>query len=323
MAIKNLVPRDSSYDQLGTADERWSKLFVGDIDAVNIVADNANGVAIHGRDSDMLQSTYDPDGDGKVVAADSADTVPWSGITGKPNFADPAWKAPVANPASLPLTLNTIHDMRIVIDDGDGKGAMYECISITGGLAQQWSKMADVDWGGGEPAMGNPAADGYILSSSTLGVRSWILAASTVITGFNASASKAAVAATDTILAALGKLYAYVFDMWNETKTGQVLIPAGGTGFTVFAERDCTYTRLKVFCQDLAGAAQNPTGLVVTVKVNGTLAHTSGSITTAKPTAVTIDIDADKDDEVRIEVSNTTGLTGGVLVAVENERRVS
>lgn len=34
---------------------------------------------------DMLASTYDSNGDGKVNSADSADSVPWSGVTGKPD----------------------------------------------------------------------------------------------------------------------------------------------------------------------------------------------------------------------------------------------
>lgn len=36
-----------------------------------------------------LQSTYDTDGDGKVNAADAADSVPWTGVTGKPSTFPP------------------------------------------------------------------------------------------------------------------------------------------------------------------------------------------------------------------------------------------
>lgn len=39
---------------------------------------------------DMLKSTYDTDGDGKVNAAVSADAVPWSGVTGKPSTYAPS-----------------------------------------------------------------------------------------------------------------------------------------------------------------------------------------------------------------------------------------
>lgn len=35
---------------------------------------------------DMLKSVYDTDNDGKVNAAVSADSVPWSGVTGKPTI---------------------------------------------------------------------------------------------------------------------------------------------------------------------------------------------------------------------------------------------
>lgn len=37
-----------------------------------------------GGSGDMAASTYDSNGDGKVNSADSADAVPWSGVTGKP-----------------------------------------------------------------------------------------------------------------------------------------------------------------------------------------------------------------------------------------------
>lgn len=40
-------------------------------------------VAAHST-GDMLKSTYDSDGDGKVNAAVAADSVPWSGVSGKP-----------------------------------------------------------------------------------------------------------------------------------------------------------------------------------------------------------------------------------------------
>jgi len=42
---------------------------------------------------DMLKSTYDADNDGKVDAAEVADTAPWAGITGKPTSFPPATHA--------------------------------------------------------------------------------------------------------------------------------------------------------------------------------------------------------------------------------------
>lgn len=56
------------------ADARWIKY----------IGDDGQGVG------DMVASVYDPDGDGKVLSAEeadhagSADTIPWSGVTGKP-----------------------------------------------------------------------------------------------------------------------------------------------------------------------------------------------------------------------------------------------
>lgn len=39
---------------------------------------------------DMLKSIYDTDFDGKVDAAETADSVPWSGVTGKPSVFPPS-----------------------------------------------------------------------------------------------------------------------------------------------------------------------------------------------------------------------------------------
>jgi hypothetical protein len=38
---------------------------------------------------DMVKATYDPNDDGKVAAADTADSVPWSGVTSKPSTFPP------------------------------------------------------------------------------------------------------------------------------------------------------------------------------------------------------------------------------------------
>lgn len=43
-----------------------------------------------GGSGDMLKEVYDPDDDGKVVAADSADSVPWTGVSGKPSSYPPS-----------------------------------------------------------------------------------------------------------------------------------------------------------------------------------------------------------------------------------------
>jgi hypothetical protein len=37
-------------------------------------------------------------------------------------------------------------DNRVVLDDGDGKQAVYTCVATTGTYTQQWSKVGDVDW---------------------------------------------------------------------------------------------------------------------------------------------------------------------------------
>lgn len=53
----------------------------------------------------------------------------------------------VADPASLPLVGNTINDMRVVTDDGDGKAASYRWEQREGDVAAKWYKIYDLDWG--------------------------------------------------------------------------------------------------------------------------------------------------------------------------------
>jgi len=53
----------------------------------------------------------------------------------------------VADVASLPAAGNTINDMRVVNDDGDGKAASYRWEQREGDPAAKWYKIYDVDWG--------------------------------------------------------------------------------------------------------------------------------------------------------------------------------
>ena len=56
---------------------------------------------------DMARSTYDSDNDGKVDAAEVADAVPWSGITGKPtSFAPSSHSHSIAQVTGLQSALN-------------------------------------------------------------------------------------------------------------------------------------------------------------------------------------------------------------------------
>lgn len=56
---------------------------------------------------DMSKSTYDTDNDGKVDAAETADAVPWSGITGKPtSFAPSSHSHSIAQVTGLQTALN-------------------------------------------------------------------------------------------------------------------------------------------------------------------------------------------------------------------------
>lgn len=80
------------------------------------------------------------------VETSGSAAIHWGNLTNVPNLADASWKASVANRAALPLTGNSLSDQRVVLDDGDGKQAVYLCIAITGDVDAQWEKIADVDW---------------------------------------------------------------------------------------------------------------------------------------------------------------------------------
>lgn len=56
---------------------------------------------------DMLKSVYDTNDDGKVNAADAADSVPWTGVTGKPTtFTPSAHTHAIADVTNLQTTLD-------------------------------------------------------------------------------------------------------------------------------------------------------------------------------------------------------------------------
>ena len=81
-------------------------------------------------------------------------SVHWGNITNAPQFGALNWKEPVDRSDAgygagtvLPLTGNTLNDARMVADDGDGKPAQYVCVAISGTWSEQWTKIADVDWG--------------------------------------------------------------------------------------------------------------------------------------------------------------------------------
>jgi len=70
----------------------------------------------------------------------------------------PRMKGKVATPADLPTGVDTpnlgdvaptVNDQRIVIDDGDGKAAIYVWAKWDEQATEQWNKMADLDWGEG------------------------------------------------------------------------------------------------------------------------------------------------------------------------------
>ena len=59
----------------------------------------------------------------------------------------PQMQAAVDEVADLPAVGNTINDMRVVNDDGDGKAASYRWEQREGEASASWHKIYDVDWG--------------------------------------------------------------------------------------------------------------------------------------------------------------------------------
>lgn len=57
-------------------------------EALNTLKAASGGVG-GGGGGDMYKSVYDPNDDGKVLSADTADSVPWSGVTSKPSTFTP------------------------------------------------------------------------------------------------------------------------------------------------------------------------------------------------------------------------------------------
>lgn len=59
----------------------------------------------------------------------------------------PSTQTSVATPAALPAVGNTVNDMRVVQDDGDGSAASYRWEQREGDVAAKWYKIYDMDWG--------------------------------------------------------------------------------------------------------------------------------------------------------------------------------
>ncbi|AWO73874.1 MULTISPECIES: hyaluronate lyase N-terminal domain-containing protein [Geobacillus] len=65
--------------------------FCTDTNKLYIGTPNGNQLLVAAQSvGDMLKSIYDTDYDGKVDAAETADSVPWSGVTGKPTTFPPS-----------------------------------------------------------------------------------------------------------------------------------------------------------------------------------------------------------------------------------------
>lgn len=141
-----------------------------------------------------------------------------------------------------------------------------------------------------------------------------------VLTGLS-TATNAAIAATDTILEAFGKLAARVAAIWDEEDIRTIVVPVGATGIS-FRSPKRTYTSIYIDSQDLTGAADAPTSFTIAVSKNGTNQFTTGAITTAAATYDHTDFDTDLGDLITVVASNTDGIAGSVAIGMRNKRRV-
>lgn len=68
----------------------------------------------------------------------------WDNLQNKPNFADSSWRGIFANRDSV--VVSNVGDTFVVLNDGDGKGALYRTKSMTGDFAIDYEKLGDVDF---------------------------------------------------------------------------------------------------------------------------------------------------------------------------------
>ena len=161
------------------------------VDTIKGLSDKISNLAGTGRTTETVKATYDSlvahEGNSanphSVTAAQvnaytktelqtSGDaSVHWGNLTNIPNLADSRWKNPVSNVAALPLSGNTVNDMRVVVDDGDGKSAMYRCKATVGIVSDQWEKIADLDWTNNHDSLVNLANDSHTQYLNRSGVR--------------------------------------------------------------------------------------------------------------------------------------------------------
>lgn len=107
---------------------------------------DGSDVTLHNHDNRYYNKTE--------LQTSGSSAVHWNNITNAPQFGALSWKTPVdrtdssyGSGTALPVTGNQLNDARMVADDGDGKPAQYVCVATSGTWDQQWTKIADVDWG--------------------------------------------------------------------------------------------------------------------------------------------------------------------------------
>lgn len=274
-----------------------------------------------GFDGDMMKDTYDTDDDGKVNSAEVADSVAWAGVTDKPTtvsgygITDAATLVDGKIPSSqLPSYVDDVleYDDYASLPATGTSGIVY--VTTDNNKQYRWSGSAYVD------IVASPGTTDNIVEGSTNLWHTSTRVLSTVLTGLS-TATNAAIAATDDVLAALGKLAARVNAIWDETDIDRIYIPVGATGVSYRVGCNCTFNYCYIDCLDLAGAADAPTSLTVSVAKAGTNQFTTGAITTAAATYDNTDFNADAGDLITVTVSNTTGVAGGVMIGLRWVRR--
>jgi len=100
--------------------------------------------------------------------------------------------------------------------------------------------------------------------------------------------------------------------LWEQPDNKNLFIPVGYLySPKIYADRNRTITKVFVDCH-----GETPTSLVVTLYHNGVLIYTSSAITSTAP-SFTVSLTLTGDQSIQAFVSNTTGLTKGVGVALK------
>jgi len=202
-------------------------------------------------------------------------------------LASAQWKEPVATQGALPSSGNTAGDIREVLDDGDGKPAIYQW----GGSS--WLKIADPDAAGGSGTVTS------VTLSSDSGSTSAITASGTFTVAGGTNVSTSATGTTVTVTST---------DQYEGTVTSVTPAADSGSGTAITSTGTLTAT-------GGTGITTSVSGTTVTIDAdnNGTVTSVTPGADSGSGTAITgsgtITV-AGTSNEVDTSVSGTTVTVG-------------